>query len=302
MREDRAEQHKQRVSPRISWWWITAILALMIVANYWLWRTASYASVRLEEGTQHSFPYHEYAALLSEFVDENGLVDYRGLKQNRSSLDDFSLSLERVGSDSYADWNREEQIALWINAYNALTLKVIVDHYPIESSFLASLHFPKNSIRQISGVWDKLLFSVMNERVTLDQIKHRILRQRFKEPRIRMALASAAMGSPPLRREPFIAARLYAQLDDQCRRFLGHPESLRIDKEKRLVFLSSTFESYGEDFLDTHATERKFSDDQGMERGDPWISLLTISRQAIVRIWRLGTMKSGYLEHDWSPK
>ena len=285
MREDRAEQHKQRVSPRISWWWITAILALMIVANYWLWRTASYASVRLEEGTQHSFPYHEYAALLSEFVDENGLVDYRGLKQNRSSLDDFSFSLERVGSDSYAGWNREEQIALWINAYNALTLKTIVDHYPIESSFLTSLHFPKNSIRQISGVWD--------------QIKHRILRQRFKEPRLRMALASAAMGSPPLRREPFIAARLDAQLDDQCRRFLGHPERLWIDKEKCLVFLSSTFKSYREDFLDTHATERKLSDDQRVERAtlDFVADYLTPSDRAYLET---GDYKVRYLEHDWS--
>ena len=202
-----------------------------------------------------SFLYHEYAVLLAEFVDKKGLVDYRGLKQNRSSLDNFSLSLERVDSESYDGWKEGDQVALWINAYNALTLKAIVAHYPIESSFLASLRFPKNSIRQISGVWDKLLFSVRNEKVTLDQIEHRILRARFKEPRIHVALVCAAMGCPPLRDQPFIGSRLDAQLNDQSRRFLADPKKFVIDRDRARVFLSPILKCYKKNFLPMYATE-----------------------------------------------
>ncbi len=270
MRDGRVTQRKQRMSHRISWWWITGVLVLMMIANYWVWRTASYASVRIEDTTRKPpgspFSYNEYAALLAQFVDDQGLVDYRGLKQNRSKLDDFSLSLTRVGSESYAGWKEEEQIALWINAYNALTLKAIVDHYPIESSFLASLRFPKNSIRQISGVWDKLLFSVMSEKVTLDQIEHQILRPRFKEPRIHVALVCAAMGCPPLRNKPFIGSRLEAQLDDQCRRFLADAKKFLIDRDRGRVFLSPILEWYGKDFLPAYAIEKGFSGQDKVKR------------------------------------
>ena len=303
MRDGRVTQRRQRMSPRISWWWITGLLALMLIANYWVWRTASYASVRLEDKTGKSlgssFSYHEYGTILAEFVDKKGLVDYRGLKQNRSTLDNFSLSLERVGPESYAGWKGEEQIALWINAYNALTLKAIVDHYPIESSFLASLRFPENSIRQIAGVWDKLLFSVMSEKVTLDQIEHRILRPRFKEPRIHVALVCAARGCPPLRDEPFIGSRLDAQLDDQSRRFLADPKKFLIDRDRGRVFLSPILDWYGKDFLPQYATEKGFSGHDRVKRAT--LNFVAGYVDPDDRAYlETGDYKVEYLDYDWS--
>ncbi len=291
------------MSPRISWWWITGVLALMMVANYWVWRTASYASVRLEDTARKPpgspFSYDEYETLLAEFVDGQGLVDYRGLKQNRSGLEDFSLSLARVGSETYAGWKEEEQVAFWINAYNALTLKAIVAHYPIESSFLASLRFPRNSIRQISGVWDELLFSVMNEKVTLDQIEHRILRPRFKEPRIHVALVCAAMGCPPLRDEPFIGGRLEAQLDDQCRRFLADPKKFLIDRDRGRVFLSPILEWYGKDFVPTYAIEEGFSGQDKVKRAT--LNFAAEYVDAGDRAYlKNGDYEVEYLDYDWS--
>ncbi len=302
MRDGRAKQHRQRMSPRISWWWITGVLTLTLFGNYWVWRTASYASVRLEDSAGphgSSFSYQEYAGLLAQFVNNNGLVDYRGLKQNRSRMENFSLSLERIGSESYAGWKKEEQIALWINAYNAFTLKAIVDHYPIESSFLASLRFPKNSIRQISGAWDKLLFSVMHEKVTLDQIEHRIIRQRFNEPRIHVALVCAAMGCPPLRDEPFVGSRLDAQLDDQSRRFLADPEKFFIDRNKGRVSLSPILEWYGKDFLPTYATEKGFSGHDSVKRATLNFAAgyLGADDRAYLED---GDYEVEYLDYDWS--
>ncbi len=297
------KQGKHSMSPRISWWWITGVLALMVLANYWVWRTATYASVHPEASSprplESSFPYDEYAALLEQFVDDQGLVDYRGLKQNRSRLDDFSLSLTRVGSESYAGWKKEEQIALWINAYNALTLKAIVDHYPIESSFLASLRFPKNSIRQISGVWDKLLFSVMREKITLDQIEHQILRPRFREPRLHVALVCAAMGCPPLRNEPFVGSKLDAQLDDQSNRFLSDPKKFFIDRDRGRVFLSPIFEWYGKDFLPTYAAGKGFSGHDRVKRATLKFAAEYLAKDDRAYLEN-GDYEVEYLDYDWS--
>jgi hypothetical protein len=191
----------------------------------------------------------DYAAVLAAHVNERGLVDYRALNAARAPLDRYVLSLSALDPNADAAWGDEQKIAFWINAYNALTLETIVDHYPIEKGGLVSgLRFPKNSIRQIPGVWDKLTHTVMGRTLTLDRIEHEILRKQFKEPRIHMALVCAAMGCPPLRNEPYAADRLNEQLEDRSRRFLASPERFRIDRDARALYLSSIFEWFGEDF------------------------------------------------------
>jgi hypothetical protein len=188
-------------------------------------------------------------------VDENGFVDYRALKQDRIDLDDFLVSVDKLKVAAYREWTDERKISFWIDVYNALTLKVILDHYPIKSSFLKSLRYPKNSIRQIGGVWDKITFQVMGEEMSLDHIEHQILRREFKEPRIHMALVCAAMSCPPLRQEPYEGERLRDQLDDQTRRFVTDPRGFLIDREKERIYLSSIFKWYGDDFVDVYEPE-----------------------------------------------
>jgi hypothetical protein len=120
---------------------------------------------------KESWDYRELAEAL-DHVDSEGMVDYPALRQNRHSLDEFSRRVGRLKPETYAAWGRNEKIAFWINVYNGLTLLAIIDNYPIRASFLGSLMYPKNSIRQISGVWDSLQFTVKGEEVTLD---HRTL-------------------------------------------------------------------------------------------------------------------------------
>lgn len=217
-------------------------------------------------GGSAEFSYAPYARVLSEHVDEAGGVDYAALKGSPGELDAFVAGLRSLDPSRYESWSQDAKIAFWINAYNALTLEAIVRNYPIEASLLRSFVYPKNSIRQIPGVWDELSFEVIGREVTLDEIEHAILRERFDEPRIHMALVCAARGCPPLRREPYAGERLDRQLEDQTLRFLSDPKKFRIDRADGEVHLSSIFDWFGEDFVSRHGTQAGFEGFDGPER------------------------------------
>jgi hypothetical protein len=200
------------------------------------------------------FDYDDYAAVLPRYVNEQGLVNYAALKADRNKLDAFASALAGLDPSTYESWAEGEKIAFWINAYNGLTLELIVNHYPIDSSFFKSMVLPKNSIMQIPGRWKKITFEVMGEPITLDTIEHKILREKFDEPRIHMALVCAALSCPRLRNEPFVADRLDEQLDDQTRDFLASENRFGIDRDKGVVYLSAIFDWFAEDFVARYGT------------------------------------------------
>lgn len=228
-----------------------------------------------------------------------GFVDYAKLKAEPSALAAYLDSLGSVKEADYAAWSRDGKIAFWINAYNALTLKAIIDHYPIKASWLGSVRYPKNSIRQIPGVWDKLKFNVMGRQVTLDAIEHRILRKEFAEPRVHMALVCASIGCPPLRSEAFTGAALDSQLDDQSRRFLKSADKFRIDRDPGNIYLSPIFQWFGGDFTQAYAPSSGF----GGHSAEESASLNFISRylgDADRRFLADGKFRIKYLDYDWS--
>ncbi len=240
-----------------------------------------------------------YAAVLRTYVDGQGLVDYRGLKAHSTDLKAFLKALETLDPKVYEGWTDKEQIAFWINTYNALTLWAIITHYPIKPSFFASFYFPKNSIRQIAGVWDELRFKVMGRERTLDEIEHQILRSEFEEPRIHMALVCAARGCPPLRREPYTAERLDEQLADQARRFLRDPLKFRIDRQEGRVYLSPIFKWFGKDFAKKYQTHTLFAEHEPTERA----VLHFISHylgEEDRHYLRTASYAIAYLPYDWS--
>jgi hypothetical protein len=243
--------------------------------------------------------FDDYGAILTSNVDDRGMVDYKGLKANRKPLDNFLLSVSRLDLKLYEGWNDKEKIAFWINAYNALTLKAIIDHYPIQASLLKSFVYPKNSIRQIPGVWDKLTFAVMGRDMTLDGIEHETLRAKFNEPRIHVALVCAAMGCPPLRNEPYTGAKLDSQLDDQAAKFLKNPEKFRIDRNNKKVYLSPIFDWFGQDFVKTYGADKEFSGFSEKER-----AVLNFVGRHLAPADKAYFLKGGfsieYLKYDWS--
>jgi len=177
--------------------------------------------------------------VLHRFV-KDGLVDYAGLKAAPAPLDRFLTAVAGVREKDYRSWSPPEQIAFWLNLYNAATLRLVVDHYPVRS------------IRDIGGLvrgpWDQPIVRVFGRILDLNTVEHEILRRQFHEPRIHFALVCAARGCPPLRSEPYSAARLEAQLNDQATRFLAQTNKNRIEPASHTVFLSPIFRWYREDF------------------------------------------------------
>lgn len=252
-----------------------------------VWPLAGAEVARTNKSSQPEFDYTDYSTVLKQFVDNKGMVHYKGLKKDRSKLDSFVESLAGTSTETYEKWNEKQKISFWINAYNALTLRAIIDNYPIKSSFFASLQYPKNSIRQIDGVWDKRKFTVMGKKMSLNDIEHKILRKEFAEPRIHMALVCAAIGCPPLRNEAFIASKLDIQLDDQGRKFMANKKKFKLEKET--VYLSPIFKWFADDFA-----KQKGSANANLKFVSHYLS--TQDKQQLEQ----GSHKVKYLDYDWS--
>ncbi len=239
-------------------------------------------------------------AIFREYVDEHGSVDYQRLKEHRGNLDAFVASLANVDLTAIESQSEPERIAFWINAYNAITLQRIIDHYPtkrVETS--PGQRFPENSIRQIEGVWDKLVTRVAGRDMTLDHIEHEILRKEFQAPRVHAALVCAAKSCPPLRAEAFTAERLNDQLDDQSRRFLGTAGRFSIDREKKIVRLSPILKWYGKDFVGVYDTTSTIQGHSPAETAALEFASRYVSAEDAEFI-RTQTYRVEFLDYDWS--
>ena len=181
----------------------------------------------------------------------DGTVDYKALQADRAVLDRYLASVAAVPEKRFKSWDEARQLALLGNLYNAATLQLIIDHYPIKG------------IREIGGPlsspWDRRVVRLFGKRITLNNLEHDILRKQYDEPRLHMALVCAAKGCPPLRGEAFTADRLDEQLDDQSRVYLAGPAGLVVDVEKREARVSAIFKWYGGDFESVPAFVSKHS-------------------------------------------
>ena len=247
--------------------------------------------------------FHDKCAdILTTFVNSRGMVGYKRLKRQR---DELRLLLEesgRLDPGAYKSWPKEDKIAYWINTYNLQKLKVVIDNYPVtpSSQILASYWGPLN-VRHIEGKVTAYRFPVMNEQFTFARIEKRFFKEQFNDPRIFFALTSASLSSPPLRSEPYYGHKLNEQLDDQVRRFLSSPLALRIDPEKKMVYLSAIFElsSRGKEISEKFATDRKFKNHPPPTRA----ALNFISdyiSQNDKSFFEMGEYSVKYMKHDWT--
>jgi len=169
-------------------------------------------------------------------------VDYAALKAGPQTLDHYLQSLSAVTRKEFDSWTGDKQLAFLINAYNAFTLKLIIDNYPIES------------IKNIGRFWQKpwriRFFRLLEEEMHLDQVEHEIIREpgKYDEPRIHFAVNCAAVGCPALRDRAFTADQLEKQLDDSTRRFLRDRSRNYFDADADVLHVSSIFRWYRDDF------------------------------------------------------
>lgn len=245
------------------------------------------------------FSYKHFILVLDKYVDDSGRVDYLQLKQKRADLDEFVQALENLSGEIFKSWSDEDKIAFWVNTYNALTLKVIIDHIPGVSSSARSTTKPISSIRQIPGVWNKIKFYVMQKELTLDNIEHDILRKNFREPRIHFALNCASKGCPALRQEPYTGNKLGHQLESQAKLFLSSRQNFYIDKKKRKVYLSSIFKWYGKDFVDVYSPKSGFAGQNKKEKAVLYFISLHLNEEGRSYLEE-GNLGVKYLKYDWS--
>jgi hypothetical protein len=237
--------------------------------------------------------YAAYASVLRRFVN-GARVDYARLTSGRAALDAAASDFDGPGAAGVASWSRPEQMAFWINAYNVFTLRAIVDHYPIRVRWLS--FGPRNSIRQIDGVWTRLKWRAAGREVTLDQIEHEILRPAFKDPRVHFAINCASISCPPLAATPYAAARLDAQLDEAARRYLASPHGLQISGDRLRV--SSIFKWYGDDFVERYAAAGPPS---GTPRDRAILGVVgRFGPQAAAERAMTGRARLQFLDYDWT--
>jgi hypothetical protein len=190
-----------------------------------------------------------WSAFLDSYLvvrpDGANLVRYAGVSEaDRQALDAY---LDKLSGIEISQYSRPVQFAYWVNLYNALTVDVVLDHYPVDS------------IRDIdispgwfsSGPWGAELIEVEGTALTLNDIEHRILRPIWQDPRIHYAVNCASIGCPDLRPEPYTAGQLEPQLDAAARSYINDPRGARVSDGALTV--SKIYTWYQEDFENSDA-------------------------------------------------
>ncbi len=209
-------------------------------------------------------------SVLKTYVNGEGMVNYKSLKANRANLDSYLKSTAAVSESEFNGWSESKRLAFLMNVYNAETLQLIIDNYPVKSI---------KKIGSLLGTpWDVKSVSLFGETTTLNAVEHGILRKKYNEPRVHFAIVCAAMGCPPLRNEAFVAERLDAQLTSQAKTFLGQSGKNRI--EGKTLYLSTIFKWFGGDFTKGGKTISEYI--------DPYIDGDTKGK------------KIKYTDYDWS--
>jgi hypothetical protein len=197
-------------------------------------------AVRLDEAYQRDvtgprIDNQQFDRVLRTFVRGDGRVDYPGLLAAPDDLDGW---LAEIATVDFVSLGRDQRLALLINAYNACTLRLVLDHWP-----LASIKDIPTADRWAARRW-----RVAGMLLSLDDIEHEYLRAKFREPRIHFAINCASVGCPPLRREAFDADRLEQQLEQQAVAVHADPTWLRLDESEGTVWLTRLYQWYGSDF------------------------------------------------------
>ena len=178
-----------------------------------------------------------FDSLLQKNVDKTGRVDYQSLKNNETLLDNYLAYIQN--NEPTKDWSSNKKKAFWINTYNAYTIKIILNNYPLKS------------IRDIKidgkTAWKIPFVKVGQKRYTLDQIEHEILRKKFNDPRIHVGINCASVSCPRLWNFAFTEDNIASSLDNLMKVFINDTTRNKISKNN--VALSEIFNWFSKDFI-----------------------------------------------------
>ena len=175
--------------------------------------------------------HNSWEKLLQQFVDKEGNVNYQGFKEAESSLDDYLNFLANKAPENTSA--KEEKLVYYINLYNAATVKLILENYPVRS------------IKEIKSPWDKKWVKVGDEKISLGAIEHKILRK-LDEPRIHFAINCASYSCPKLSNQAYTISNLEEQLEAASKDFINDPKRNKIEGEQAEI--SEIFKWFKSDF------------------------------------------------------
>jgi Protein of unknown function, DUF547 len=255
------------------------------------------ASVVVTPSAQESLSDAARRKTFDQILDlyvRNGDVYYRALKSDRGKLDGY---LNLIAGASVDKAPREEQLAFWLNAYDALVLRTVVDHYPLAGR---APQYPSKSIRQIPGAFERIAHRVGGRSMTLDQIEKDVLPQ-FHDPRVYFALGRGAIGSGRLRSEAFTPARVDEQLADVAAECVNRAQCVQLDRDANKMTVSAIFSWHEKEFADAYADKAPASlaSRSPIERAIvAFVSpkLLTAERDMVAA----NTFQVAYAPFDWA--
>jgi hypothetical protein len=210
--------------------------------------------------------------LLHKHVKSDGFVDYKGFIRDSAKLNQYLALLSGANPESKS-WSREEKMAFWINAYNAFTVDLIVQHYPVKS-----IKDIKRGIAFVNSVWDIQFIHIGGKTYDLNNIEHNILRSKFKDARVHATINCASWSCPRLRPEAYTAQKLDAQLTDAMHGFVNDPSRNKVKADKAEI--SEIFKWFSGDFVRDAGSVRAF-----------------INRYADEKVSATG--KITHLDYDW---
>jgi len=218
---------------------------------------------------QQAVPSHASFTRVLDEVVRMPKVDYQLLQERREGLDAYLDELARTSPSSLEAVSRNEQLAFWINAYNACMLRLVIDNYPIEpgrTGLFGSIRnrvagYPDNSVWQIPDVFSRDHCQVAGQSRSQDEIEHEIIRPRFQEPRIHFAVNCAAVSCPVLWPTAYTGDELDAQLDRAVRHLMANREHFRIEEGPPATLrLNKVLDWYDEDFGGPEGLKAFFAD------------------------------------------
>lgn len=198
-------------------------------------------SCRMKTYQSNSVPvsHDVFTELLQKHVSKDGKVNYVGFRNDSVAFNKYLKLLSSHHPNS--SWTRNEQLAYWVNAYNAFTIQLVSEHYPVES-----IKKIKNGIPFINSVWDIRFIEIEGERYDLNNIEHNILHPVFKDPRVHFAINCASISCPNLLNEAYVSSTLDQQLNEATKRFLSDTNKNLILQDQLQV--SKIFLWFGKDF------------------------------------------------------
>ena len=234
----------------------------------------TYGAATTVSASENDNPDSIFDGVLKRYVSKDGFVNYKELKEDK----EFNRYIEYLSTaDTDKLPSNDHRLAFWINTYNAFVLKGVLEKYPIESvlgvGWLPHSFFIRKTFKTKHG------------NITLRELENKKLREAFQEPRIHFAINCASMSCPKLLTESYKAGKLEEQFETQATSFINDKSKNYLDKENRILYLSSIFKWYKDDFI------------QNGEKIEAYIARYLNPDDA--EFVRNNTVTIKYLDYDW---